>query len=413
MPRVLPALVLTAVVGAVQLLPGSAGGITVDQRYPMPAQGTVTFTGHGYGHGHGMSQYGAEGAARQGRTWQQIVGFYYPGTQLGTFPGRVKVLISGDTSRDVVVAPRTGLSVVDTGSGERWELPPDGAKRWRLEVTSGRTVVDVRTDRWRRWRTLTGDGAFTAAGRPITLYVAGTPRRYRGTLVAASPSAGSTDRDTVNVLHIDNYLKGVIPREMPASWSPAAVQSQAVAARTYAAYERQHPRADHYQLCDTTSCQVYGGYDAEDSRSNDAVRKTGEVILTSGGAPAFTQFGSSSGGWTSANQFSYLPAQKDPYDSVSINPHATWRATVDVARLERLWPGVGNLRSIRFTSREGGGDWQGRVWSMALYGVRDGRTTKVTVSGDAFRSKLRLKSTYFTVASTRAARTARTARTIP
>ena len=49
----------------------------------MPADGVLRLTGHGYGHGHGMSQYGAQGAALQGLTYQQILAFYYPGTTLG------------------------------------------------------------------------------------------------------------------------------------------------------------------------------------------------------------------------------------------------------------------------------------------------------------------------------------------
>ena len=111
--------------------------------------------------------------------------------------------------------------------------------------------------------TLAGDGAFHAGGDPVTLYYAGSSRQYRGFLKAASPSAGSSDRDTVNSTKVDAYLKGVVPLEMPASWRPNAVRAQAVAARTYAAYEMQHPRAGHYQICDTASCQVYGGYTAE------------------------------------------------------------------------------------------------------------------------------------------------------
>jgi len=393
---------LTLLLGAVQLLPGPAAGVQVNQSYAMPADGTVTLRGHGYGHGHGMSQYGAEGAARQGLSWQEIVKFYYPGTSLAKSSGRVKVLIGADTSRDVVVAPRSGLAVTDTKTDEVWTLPDNGATRWRLEVAAGRTVVDYLTDRWRRWRTLSGDGGFKAGGQPITLYFAGQAHRYRGMLLAASPNAGSIDRDTVNLLLMDNYIKGVIPREMPASWSPNAVRAQAVAARTYAAYEKQHPYDDHYQLCDTTSCQVYGGYDAEDSRSNDAVRQTAGVILTYGGDPAFTQFGSSSGGWTSSNQFPYLPAKADPYDSVEINPNHDWKQTIDVARIERLWPRVGNLKKIRFTARDGHGEWQGRVWSMVLAGRKNGSATAVTVSGDTFRSKLGLKSSWFTVGSVRA-----------
>ena len=50
-----------------------------------------------------------------------------------------------------------------------------------------------------------------------------------------------------------------MPLEIPASWSAEAVQAQAVAARTYASYEREHPQSAAYQLCDTSSCQVYGG----------------------------------------------------------------------------------------------------------------------------------------------------------
>lgn len=418
MPRAVPALFLSALLAAspltalTALTPGSAAALTVDQYHAMPATGTVTLQGHGFGHGHGMSQYGAEGAARRGLTWEQIVAFYYPGTKRTTVASVVKVLVSADTSRDVVVAPRAGLKVKDMRTREWWDLPTNGATRWRLEVASGRTVVDYLTDRWRRWRVLSGDGGFTAGGRAITLYVGGTPRRYRGTIVAASPSAGSTDRDTVNWLHIDNYIKGVIPREMPASWSPAAVRSQAVAARTYASYERQYPRARHYEICDTTSCQVYGGYDAEDVRSNDAVRATAGVILTYGGKPAFTQFGSSSGGWTSANQFPYLPSQQDPYDDWAYtdgdagNPHHDWTTTLDVSRIEKAWPAVGNLKGIRFTSREGAGDWKGRVWRLELSGTKNGAATLVRVSGDDFRSRLGLRSTYFSVAGVRAARRA-------
>ena len=51
--------------------------------WKVPASATITITGHGYGHGHGMSQYGAEGAARQGLSYRRIVEFYYPGTQHG------------------------------------------------------------------------------------------------------------------------------------------------------------------------------------------------------------------------------------------------------------------------------------------------------------------------------------------
>lgn len=371
----------------------------VSQGYPMPDKGTVTIRGHGYGHGHGMSQHGAQGAALEGLTWRQIVRFYYPGTRITDGRGMVEVLISGDTTRDVLVKAREGLVVRDLQTRQRWVLPDNGAKRWRLGVTrKGRTAVYYRTDRWYRWRQLDGEGAFAADGKPIRLYLAGTSRLYRGMLKALRPTPGSNDRDTVNRISLDNYIKGVIPAEMPASWEPHAVRAQAVAARTYASYEKAHQRADHYQICDTTACQVYGGYSAEHPLSNAAVKATRGRILTVSGEPAFTQFSASSGGWTSANQFDYLPAQEDPYDDWSGNTSHAWSVSVDVSRIERRWPGIGNLERIRVTERDGNGEWQGRVRTLVLVGSKK----RVTVSGDTFRFALGLKSTWFSFDAPRA-----------
>jgi len=384
----------------------------------VPDDATITFTGHGWGHGHGMSQYGAEGAAREGKTATEIVQFYYPGTELADLTGHVKVLITGDTDDNTVVLPRSGLTVRDLKSRETWKLPDNGATRWRLGVNaSGASVVDYRTDVWHRYLTLTGDGEFTAWGQPVTLVtpsgsvpsgsvpsgsvpsgsVPSGSVQYRGALRSTRPSADSPARDTVNVLRMDSYLKGVVPREMPASWSPAAVQAQAIAARTYASYERAHPLSATYQICDTTSCQVYGGYSAEDSRANAAVDATAGKILTWEGEPAFTQFSSSNGGWAATGSVPYLAAFEDPYDEAEgINPNHDWTMKLDANVIERKFPALGNLKAIRVTSRDGNGEWNGRVRKLVL----DGSKADVTVSGDAFRSALGLKSTWFSLTAT-------------
>lgn len=391
--RALPALVsaaLAAILGTTWGTAAPAGAATGDV-WRIPAQATITVKGHGYGHGHGMSQYGAEGAAREGLTYQQIVRFYYPGTDWGTAKGRVTVLITADTTDDLIVEARKGLTVRDTAGGGRTALPDNGATRWKVAVgDDGVNRVLYRTGRWHRWRALDGQGEFYAAGEPITLVTPTGARAYRGRLRVGVTSSG--DRVTVNDVALDNYLQGVVPLEIPASWSPDAVRAQAVAARTYAAYERQHPQSAAYQLCDTWSCQVYGGYDAEYPASNNAVDDTARQVLLSGGDPAFTQFGSSSGGWTAAGSVSYLPAQRDPYDGWSGNPMHTWKVSIDDAVLERTWPVVGDLRRISVPQRDGNGDWGGRVSSITLSGT-DG---KVTVSGDTFRTLLGLRSTWVT-----------------
>ncbi|WP_028642624.1 SpoIID/LytB domain-containing protein [Nocardioides sp. URHA0020] len=352
----------------------------------------VTVSGHGFGHGHGMSQYGAEGAARQGLTYRQIASFYYPGTTWATSAGRVVVQLTRDTTpSSLMVRAASGLTLRDTAATGRTALPANGAKRWRVTTDArGVSRVSYLTDRWRAWATLKGRGEFFAGGAPITLMTSTGDRAYRGRLRTAVTASGT--RVTVNDLTLDNYLRGVVPLEMPALWSPAAVRAQAVAARTYAAYERAHPISSAYQICDTSSCQVYGGYDAEHPATDRAIAATRGRILTSRGEPAFTQFGSSSGGWTSAGSVPYLSARQDPYDDWSGNPVHDWKERLTDATLERAWPKVGDLTRIAVTSRDGNGAWGGRVRSITLVGTRG----RVVVGGDDFRSRLGLRSTWLT-----------------
>jgi SpoIID/LytB domain protein len=383
---------------AVQATTTSAGALTTRQFYRVPASGHVVVQGHGWGHGHGMSQYGAQGAALQGLTYQQIVDFYYPGTTWSTERGKVRVLISGATSSDLVVSVADGLTVRDRGDGATFRLPViDGATRWRLRVGAGNVeVVDYLTDAWHRYDladdrpSLLGDGEFFADGA-LTLWTPDGAHTYRGALRAASPYAGSSDRDTVEVLSMNQYVRGVIPNEMPASWQTEAVKAQAVAARTYATWSRAQYRDRYYQICDTSSCQVYRGKDSEDPRSNAAVKATSRQILRYDGEPAFTQFGSSDGGWTAAGGVPYLAATQDPYDGFSGNPVHSWTTTLEARRIESAYPSLGRLRRIEVVSRDGHGDWGGRVWTMVL----DGRRHDVRLSGDTFRARFGLRSTWF------------------
>jgi stage II sporulation protein D len=397
---VVVALVLGSVGSALVTSPASA--VSTDQSYWVPVGKRITVEGRGYGHGHGMSQHGAQGAALQGLDYKEIADFYYPGTAWGKVRGRVRVLISGDTSDDVVVSPTTELSVRDLTDRSTHQLPVrESITRWRLDVRQGRTIVDFYSDRWRRFRApwarnLAGDAEFFAK-TPITLWTPSGSATYRGILRAASPTRGSSVRDTVNVVSMDQYVMGVVPYEMPASWHAEAVKAQAVAARTYATWSRNQNFRRHYQICDTTACQVYGGIDSEDPRSNAAVRATRRQILTHDGKPAFTQFSASSGGWTSAGRVPYLPAKKDPYDGWEGNDNRRWTATVDAGQLERSHPEIGDLTRILVTSRDGNGDWQGRVTELVLDGTRG----TATISGDSFRWAFGLKSTWFSIQPTR------------
>jgi len=394
--RLLGLLVPVVALAVLPAAPVQARAVPVDQSYPVPAGGTFTLRGHGYGHGHGMSQYGAYGAARRGLSYRQIVRYYYPGTSWGTARRWMRVLLTADTTSDVVVSPAPGLRVRDLGSGRLHRLPDvPGATRWRLAVDGGRTVLAYRTSGWHRYRpggraALVGDGQLNADG-PLRLWTPAGSRTYRGVLRSVTPSPGSDVRDTVNVVSPDAYVRGVVPTEMPTSWTIAAVRAQAVAARTYASWARHQDPDRSWHVCDTSECQVYGGVLAETRRGNRAVRTTAGRILTYDGTPAFTQFSASSGGRLSAGGQPYLVDKADAYDDHDANPVHDWTMRLSARRIQRAHPGIGRLVRLRVTLREGAGQWRGRVVRIVL----DGRRRDVTLSGDEFRSAFGLRSTWF------------------
>lgn len=352
----------------------------------------VVLRGHGWGHGHGMSQYGAGGAAAAGLTWPEILDFYYPGTRRGAATGDIRVLLTGDTTPDLVVRHQPGLQLVAGGTAT---VLPDGVTdQWRLSLTPRgprlqRRDVQAGVLRWRPERPVPAGAGFSAGGGPLVLVAPTGEAAYRGRLVAV-PGVG-----TVNTLPLEEYVRGVVTREMPASWPPHAVAAQAVAARTYAVRSRSTARA--WDVCDTTSCQVYGGVGGETTAGDAAVSTTTGTILTHGGLPALTMYSSSNGGRALGAGLPYLVDQRDPWDDWAPNPNHTWRRMVADTTLEQLRPGVGDLVAVEVLEREGGGEWGGRVTTLRLVGT----TGSATVPGDEVKARLGLKERWFTLVGAR------------
>jgi SpoIID/LytB domain protein len=368
----------------------------------IPISGGITITGHGFGHGRGMSQYGAQGRAIQGVKWPQIVDFYYPGTTLTTVSGELTVLITADDDTDTVVLPKTGLSIADYGAGKVYTLPTTiGAKAWKLYASNGKFKVSYQNNGWHAYApggnpTLVGMGEFRTKSYTVTLRTPDGDRTYRGAI-------RRTHGHSVNRTGIESYVKGVVAREMPASWRLEALSAQAVAARTYAAYYRANPKDATYDLCDTTACQVYGGLADETVKTTEAVTRTAGKVLGStypdDHGYAIAEFSSSNGGWTTAGQTRpYLQAKQDTFEQYASNPNANWSVPLNAAALQAKYGGtLGTLKSLQVLARTGDGDWGGRVTDIKLWGTKNGVTTSVTLGGSQFRSDLGLKSTYFTL----------------
>ena len=418
-------LVATVATGAVLLAAGVATALPAqaEETYPRPPSGTMYLSGHGWGHGHGMSQYGALGAARQGRTWQQIVDFYYPNTDRTSIGNPlIRVDVRAHLANTTRVVAEAGLRA-SFGSAysqsSSFSLPHEtsggvAVKEWRVVrpalrpgVASKPVLQYVLADGSVKTSPQTPPGPQINITNPSTgltraIATSGAVRAYRGEVRGAL--VGDPGKEVlvpIAALPMDLYLRSVVPSEMPASWDANALGAQAVAARSYANYGREHPRnAAFYDTCPTQQCQVFNGYSLtsagttttyEYASTNNAIAATAGVVLKYNGATAFTEFSSSSGGWSADGGKPYLLAQSDPYDGVAANPNHDWRTSVSASAIESAWPQVGTFTQLRVTARDGNGEWGGRVRTVVLEGTKG----SVTVSGNGFRMGLGLKSEWF------------------
>ena len=389
--RTIVALACSVVVAG--LLPSAPA--FADDPWPVPDPATITITGDGYGHGKGLSQWGAQGAAEAGLGYRQILRFYYAGTGLGQAGGQVKVHITADDDNDLVVNDRRGLTARDLSTGRTWKLEERGARRWRIRPVAGGNQIAYRTSRWHVWRAVKGDTEIAAGGAPVELRTPDGVVAYRGALRSTMWDTGSSlQRVTVNVVPLDAYVKGVVPREVIASlWEVQALRAQAVAARTYAVNERATTNRIAFDLCDTAACQVYGGFTAEYPAWNDAVVATARQVATFQGEVIYAQFSASNGGYTVADpDCTYLTAKADPYDEAK-GQYYGWTATLTDADVERQWPSIGNLLSISIDERDGNGGRGGRVLSLTLTGDRGAAYP----TGEDFRRRFGMRSTMFEI----------------
>ena len=357
--------------------------------------GNFTIRGAGWGHGWGMSQYGAYGAAREGLSWKQILAFYYRGTRLEKLPSgtKIKVWITADSDNSLRVLPASGLAISDT-AGHHYTVPTGAKYRsWRISRSGDGYRLSYRTSSGsyvtKSTRLTTGSWSVSTRSKIVKVVLPnGSVRPYRGTMALIKRGSGGR---TVNNVLLEDYVKGVVPAEMPTSWAANAVRAQAVAARSYGVRLQKFAGNDGYDICDTTACQVYRGMAQEASGGNAAVRATSGIIVTYRGAVALTQFASSNGGHSARGDYRYLVAQRDPYDGV-IKSQA-WTRTLSASSISRAWPSVGTVKRLQITSRDGAGAWGGRVKTIKIIGTL--RTA--TVSGTTFQHMFGMRSSLYTV----------------
>lgn len=281
-----------------------------------------------------------------------------------------------------------------------------GAQRLHVACTAGGCWSDPLQQQWQRpveagsWE-LCSQGALLQLGEepPVGSAALFTPddglfrlegRQYRGSLSVEVGDEGLLS--ATEVVALEQYLRGVVPSEMPTRWPLQALMAQAVAARTFALHRMTDPEAKRSYL--THIDMAYGGVSAESARTDEAIRLTSGLVMWYGGAPVPAYFHSTCGGHTSPAEAVFGEEAIPPLRGVECrwcgeSPRYRWRTRIEVSELQRRLSalGVGPLRSIRTVGAVAGG----RSKQLLLNGTR-------LVSAEHFRRVVgrdRIRSTAF------------------
>jgi hypothetical protein len=337
----------------------------------------MVIEGQGNGHGRGLSQYGAVGwSTIYGKDWTWILDHYYGGTSMGAVPAGTRMtvrLTAQDNLQTAVIASGGNAFWVGGTPGyftsmvAREVASSGGQYTYQVWGKTGTAECPSSNDSLASWVNL--GPVTTVAGLPSVTFsvpgaddpatpaasllgvcdAAGAVRHYRGNIFASNGTSG--ENRTMSDVEIESYVRGVIPRESPASWADRgngtginALKAQAVAARSYGLAQGggiTNRRYSYAKTCDTTNCQVYGGAGTrasatanvvviEDSRSDRAVAETALMIRVRAATPLVpvsTEFSSSNGDRTAGVNF---PAVDDPGDKIDYNPFSRWTRVLDL-----------------------------------------------------------------------------------
>ncbi len=366
-----------------------------------------SFVGSGFGHGVGMSQYGARELANQGKSAREILAFYYRGTTYDPVVDNRTIYVNLERA-----APRVTMSGrARTKGGGSFTVAADGKT---IRATVKQVVTATRRGSGVRFScpTCTGTQSITAPRGEVALtsstdlIVSGKRYRY-GTLRIAPTTGGSTLEAVLRMRLHDQYLDQIA--EVPWSWPTASMEAQAAAARSYALRRmsaKLRPACQCHVL-DTPADQVFGETPTGTTGSvlwpkwKAAVRARG--TSTSGYVPRYqgeiiqALYSSSHGGYSLNNEdvwggvaVPYLRSRRDLPSLAPANPMRSWNRTISGADLARAF-GLPDVAKLDLSRRV-----TGTALRTAVATSSSGE--KATMSGDRFRSRLGLPSSFVTLA---------------
>ena len=375
------------------------------------------FFGSGYGHGVGMSQIGARGQALESKTAVEILNYYYPGTAVTAYPDnqliRVNIanLISSVTLNAVGSIGEIRLYQGDIPLSESPEpfgiYPGDTTALFTnfagnvVPALSSPTAKYAAINPAPAW-TLRWDSATTTA--LLTNGAIATQYKYGQIVFKSVTNLLSSYLAVTNTLRLhDEYLYGL--GEVPSSWPAAALEAQAIAARTYALGKLSRLRVEcDCNIYNTTVDQNFVGYAKETEaiygiKWREAVDRTfvdenNALVVTLEGKPIQAFYFSSSGGVTQnvvdvwGSPLPYLNGVPDPWslDPTINRRYALWSRFVPQSVMAQafLLPDVVSFTINSRTQTES---------ISSITGISSTGAT-ATLTGELFRARVKLPSTW-------------------
>lgn len=221
-------------------------------------------------------------------------------------------------------------------------------------------------------------------------------KKYRNSLVVRR--LPDSDFSIVNRLYMNEYLYGVLPKEMSGDWPIEALKAQAIAARNFALVNRGKHADQGFDLCTTTDCQVYGGYNVEKANSNLAVDETLGEYLVYDGDLVSCYYHSNSGGQTEdieniwSGSLPYIKGVSDPY-SIG-QPNTDWTLHLTAAQIEKTLSSAGYVIGTYQGARIDQFSDNGRVTKITFLGS-NGQATLLKEEMRKYFGYTTLKSMYF------------------
>jgi SpoIID/LytB domain protein len=402
------------------LISGAIFSLVTSSLFTPPANAVPNewiIVGSGWGHGVGLSQYGALGQALDGRSWQDILNHYYPGTSLSDSPVDKQIIVGLSQDKTAVFVRLDKLTddaqlemsidgnpVATIGSGTIIRIESNG----NSVVTSG--GADGRAEargagKKISFRISAGSGLInTNSGTPDTnagSALSSPGHRYKyGTLnvVYGGDNDGRADLYTsISMRLADEYVLGI--GEMSSSWPKAALVAQVVASRSYGLGKANSGIRGNCgcHIYNNATDQVYVGYSKESDAWKDAVNSalngSGQpAVLTFGGKAITAYFASSTGGRTMSTldawggNVAWSQSVDDNWSLNARNPNSRWGVRMSQSAMAAAL-GLSNVQSIDVVERYSSGAAKTLV-------AKDSNGGSVTISGRTFQARMKLKSTY-------------------